>query len=123
VRVPPSRGRGIAREQRMSDGVAHLYLAAAAILHAARLGVEHDLPLPPPQRPGEAPNTDVRIPENLDAALDLLAADKELVEAMGPELVEAFTILKRAEWERYLASGAVASTTDVTEWELGYYLP
>ena len=123
VRVPPTRGQGTRLEQRTSDAAANPYLAAAAILHAARLGVEHDLPLPPPQPAGETPNTGVRIPPNLDAALDLLAADKELVEAMGPELVEAFTILKRAEWERYLASGALASTTDVTEWELGYYLP
>jgi glutamine synthetase len=123
VRVPPARGHGTRLEQRTSDAAANPYFAAAAILHAARLGVEHELTLPPPQPPGEEPNTDVRIPANLDAALDALAADKELVEAVGTELVEAFTILKRAEWERYLASGADPSTTDVTEWELAYYLP
>ena len=72
---------------------------------------------------GEEPNTEVRIPPNLNAALDALAADKELVGAVGAELVDAFTILKRAEWERYLASGADPATTDVTPWELEYYLP
>jgi glutamine synthetase len=123
VRVPPTRGQGTRLEQRTSDAAANPYLAAAAVLHAARLGVEHELPLPPSQPVGEAPNTEVRIPPNLDAALDALAADKELVEAIGPELVEAFTILKRAEWERYLASGADPATTDVTAWELAYYLP
>jgi len=123
VRVPPSRGQGTRLEQRTSDAAANPYLAAATILHAARLGVEHDLLLPPPQPPGEDPNTEVRIPPNLNAALDALAADTELVAAVGPELVGAFTILKRAEWERYLASGADPGTTDVTPWELEYYLP
>ena len=123
VRVPPARGAGTRLEQRTSDAAANPYLAAAAILHAARLGVEHQLELPPPQPVGEDPITDVRIPPSLDAALDALAADGELVDAIGPELVASFTILKRAEWERYLASGADPATTDVTPWELAYYLP
>jgi glutamine synthetase len=123
VRVPPARGAGTRLEQRTADAAANPYLAAATVLHAARLGVEHDIELPPPQPPGEDPNTDVRIPQNLDAALDALAADKELVGALGSELVDAFTILKRAEWERYLASGVDPSTTDVTPWEIEYYLP
>ena len=123
VRVPPARGHGTRLEQRTSDAAANPYLAAAAILHGARLGVERELELPPPQPVGEAPNTSVRIPPNLNAALDALAADEALVAAMGSEMVEAFTILKRAEWGRYLASGADPSTTDVTDWELAYYLP
>jgi glutamine synthetase len=123
VRVPPARGAGTRLEQRTADAAANPYLAAATILHAARLGVEHDMELPPPQPPGEDPNTEVRIPPNLDAALDALAADKELVGALGSELVDAFTILKRAEWERYVASGVDPSTTDVTKWEIDYYLP
>jgi len=123
VRVPPARGSGTRLEQRTADAAANPYLAAAAILHAARLGVEHDMELPPPQPPGEEPNTEVKIPPNLSVALDKLAEDKELVEALGPELIEAFTILKRAEWERYVASGADPDTTNVTDWELRYYLP
>ena len=123
VRVPPARGHGTRLEQRTSDAAANPYLAAAAILHAARLGVEQELELPPVQTPGEPPNTDRRIPPNLGEALDALNADKELVEAIGPELIEAFTILKRAEWDRYVASGADPGSTDVTDWELAYYLP
>jgi glutamine synthetase len=123
VRVPPARGAGTRLEQRTSDAAANPYLAAAAVLHAARLGVQNEVELPPAQEPGAPPNTDVRIPPNLDAALDALGKDDELVDAVGRELVEAFTILKRAEWERYLASGADPATTDVTPWELSYYLP
>ena len=123
VRVPPARGAGTRLEQRTSDAAANPYLAAAAILHAARLGVEQDLELPPPQPVGEDPNTERRIPPNLNAALDALAGDTDLVKAVGPELVNAFTILKRAEWERYVASGADPTTTEVTPWELSYYMP
>jgi glutamine synthetase len=123
VRVPPARGAGTRLEQRTSDAAANPYLAAAAVLHAARLGVQNEVELPPGQEPGAPPNTDARIPPNLDAALDALAKDDELIDALGRELVEAFTILKRAEWERYLASGADPATTDVTPWEIGYYLP
>ena len=85
--------------------------------------MDHDLELPPVQPVAGEPNTDVHIPDNLDAALNALAADTELVDAIGREVVEAFTILKRAEWERYLASGADPLSTDVTDWELRYYLP
>jgi glutamine synthetase len=123
VRVPPARGQGTRLEQRTSDAAANPYLAAAAILHAARLGVEHEMELPDPQPVGEDPNTDVKIPPNLSVALDKLAEDKELVAALGPELVEAFTILKRAEWDRYVASGVDPDTTNVTDWELRYYMP
>ena len=72
---------------------------------------------------GEPPNTDVRIPPSLDAALEALQADKELCEALGPELITAFTMLKRAEWERYVAAVSDPMTTEVTDWELRYYLP
>jgi glutamine synthetase len=123
VRVPPARGSGTRLEQRTADAAANPYLAASAILHAARLGVEHEMELPPPQPLGEEPNTAVKIPPNLSVALDKLSEDKELVEALGTELVEAFTILKRAEWERYVASGVDPDTTNVTDWELRYYLP
>ena len=50
-------------------------------------------------------------------------ADKELCEALGPELITAFTMLKRAEWERYVAAVSDPTTTEVTDWELRYYLP
>lgn len=123
VRIPPTRGQGTRIEQRTSDAAANPYLAAAAILHAARLGVEHELELPPPQPLGEAPNTASCVPPNLDAALNALAGDGELVDALGREMVEAFMILKRAEWERYLASGAHPETTEVTPWEIDYYMP
>jgi glutamine synthetase len=123
VRVPPARGEATRLEQRTSDGAANPYLAAAALLHAARDGVERELPLPPVQPVGEAPNTEVRIPANLHLALQSLEADRFLCEALGADLVTAFTALKRAEWERYVAAVDDPDTTDVTDWERAYYLP
>jgi glutamine synthetase len=123
IRVPPGRGATTRLEQRTADGAANPYLAAAALLHAARLGVENELEPPPPQEPGAEVNTDVRIPPTLEKALELFQADKELCEALGSELVTAFTMLKQAEWERYVKSTPNPETTEPVDWELQYYLP
>ena len=123
VRVPPARGEATRLEQRTADAAANPYLVGAAVLHAARFGVEDQMELKPPQPIGGDPDTDVGIPANLSAALDALNGDERLVAAMGPELVEAFTILKRGEWDRYMGASNDTDTTEVTDWELRYYLP
>jgi len=123
VRVPPARGEGSRLEHRMADGAANPYLAAAALLHAARLGVEQELEPPPAQVPGEAPNTERRVPPSLEAALEAFEADEELCAALGSRVVDAFVRLKRAEWQRYVKAVEDPSTGDVTPWELEYYLP
>lgn len=123
VRIPPARGEGTRIEHRMPDGAANPYLSAAAVLHAARFGVEHQMSPPEPQTAGDPPNTERRVPPTLDAALQALEADEELCAALGPWLVETFTKLKRAEWERYEKAVDDTTTTDVTPWEIEYYLP
>ena len=123
VRVPPARGEGTRLEHRMSDGAANPYLAAAAVLHAARFGVEQQLAPPDAQVSGEPPNTDRKVPPTLEAALDALEADEELSAALGPWVIESFTKLKRAEWERYAKTVGDPATTEVTPWETEYYLP
>jgi glutamine synthetase len=120
--VPPARGEGSRLEHRMADAAANPYLAAAALLHAARRGVEEGMEPGPAQEPGAEPNTDVAVPSTLEEALGELQADPKLVGAMGGWLVESFVTLKRAEWDRYVAAGET-SDTDVTPWELEYYLP
>ena len=122
VRVPPARGEGSRLEHRLSDAAANPYLAAAALLHAARFGVEEGLSAPPPQPLGEDPSTDVHVPDNLDEALNELEADTKLVGALGEWVVQSFVMLKRAEWERYLGAGYTPDA-EVTPWELDYYLP
>ena len=122
VRVPPARGDGSRLEHRMPDAAANPYLVGAALLHAARMGVVEELELGPAQEPGAEPNSDVVVPNTLAEALDELEVDTKLVGALGDWLVESFVALKRAEWERYEAAGET-SDTDVTPWELEYYLP
>ena len=123
VRIPPARGERSRLEHRMADAAANPYLAAAAFLHAARFGVQEGLDPPPEQPLGQPPNTAVHVPDNLDEALEALLADKQLRAALGDWLVESFVSLKRAEWNRYLAEVNDPSTTEVTAWELEYYLP
>jgi glutamine synthetase len=123
IRISPERGPSTRLENRVPDGACNPYLAAAALLHAARFGVEDEMSLPDPQPLGQAPMAPVNIPANLSAAVTAMETDARLCDALGAPLVEAFTMLKRAEWERYVAAVEDPSTTDPTAWELDYYTP
>ncbi|HUR34231.1 MAG TPA: glutamine synthetase family protein [Vicinamibacterales bacterium] len=117
VRVPDGRGLATRLEHRMSDGAANPYLATAAVLQAARLGVTQNLAPPDPEQQDclEHQSTDQHVPDDLGRALDALEADQPLVEAVGSELAALFLCIKRAEWQKFTAA--------VTDWELNYYLP
>ncbi len=117
VRVPVQHGAATRLEHRTPDGACVPHLATAAVLQAARLGVAEKIEPPDPQEPDglENPNTERCVPPSLGAALDALEADSDLVEALGKEFVDAFMVLKRAEWDRWEAA--------VTDWELNEYLP
>jgi glutamine synthetase len=117
IRVPHERGNATRLEHRMSDGAANPYLATAAVLQAARLGVIHKLKLGAPEEQDclESQSTDRHVPANLELALNALEADLRFVDAIGPEMVAQFTAIKRAEWEKFIFA--------VTDWEKNYYLP
>lgn len=117
LRVPNDRGRATRLEHRMADGAVNPYLASASVMQAARLGVVHKLtpPVPEEQDCLEHQSTDQHVPDDLNRALDALEADKDFVEAVGPEMVGQFVAVKRAEWAKFAAA--------VTDWELKYYLP
>jgi glutamine synthetase len=123
IRISPDRGPATRLENRVPDGAVNPYLAAAVLLHACRLGVEEDLEPPDPQPVGRDVKADRHIPGNLNEALEALEQDKEIVSAMGEDFVQAFVMLKRAEWDRYLANVSDSAVTTATEWELGYYMP
>jgi len=127
VRIPHERGSRTRVEHRMPDGAANPYIAAAAVLQAARLGVLGGLDLPPVETGDgiESINTDVRVGEHLGAALDDLLADVDLVAAVGIDVVSNLVDIKRHEWASYLAAeGEWKSTADrVTDWELAWYFP
>ena len=116
VRVPGERGPATRIEHRVADGAANPYVAAAAMLQAARLGVENGYPLPPAETGDglESVDTDVAVPENLGAALAALEQDDALVSAIGALLVANHIGIKRKEWDDYLGS--------TTDWEMSRYL-
>ena len=117
VRIPPDRGDSLRIEHRSTDASANPYLAAAALLHAARLGVEKKLEVPPPEEgPGvEAEEDTARIPDSLAEGLAALEADQELVSAIGEELIANYLAIKRLEWDLF--------RRHITDWELSHYLP
>ncbi len=117
LRVPGDRGGATRLEHRMADGSANPYLATAAVMQAARLGVAQKLSPPAPEKQDclEHQSTDQHVPDDLSHALDALETDQALVEAVGPEMVALFVAIKRAEWQKFAAA--------VTDWELNHYLP
>ncbi len=126
TRVPPGRGPSTRVESRVADGAANVHLAVAAVLTAARLGVEAELPIPPEETGDgfEEANTDVTVAPDLASSLDALEADEVFVEALGRPVVENFVAIKRAEWERFVAAeGSFDPAGPPTAWELDEYLP
>jgi glutamine synthetase len=116
IRIPGERGSGARLEHRLSDGAAVVHSAVAAVLQAARLGVVHQID-PGVSEGGNGLDTieaTVGVPPSLLDALGALEADRELVEAIGYDLVAQHIAIKRAEWDRYAAA--------TTDWELREYL-
>ncbi len=126
VRVPPQRGSATRIEHRMADGAANPYTATAAVLQAARLGLVNELALPDPETGDgmDEINTERRCAPNLGEALVELAADRELVDALGADLVANFIGIKEIEWQSFMAAGSGWSEgAEMTDWERDNYLP
>jgi glutamine synthetase len=117
IRVPGERGSAARLEHRLSDGAAVIHTAVAAVLQAARLGVTTKTDPGKPEGGNGLDTIDatVGVPASLAEALDALEADTDLVDAVGAELVAQHVMVKRSEWDRYLAA--------TTDWELREYLP
>lgn len=117
VRIPPERGPAARLEHRLADGACGPHIAVAAVLAAARLGIERGEE-PPPEETADCLATPSRAepaPEDLGAALRALEADAELSAALGEDFVRMHCAVKRDEWERYRAH--------TSDWELREYLP
>ncbi len=127
VRIPHNRGMATRIEHRMADGAASPYLATAAVLQAARLGVLNNIELPPAEEQDclESQSTDRHVPNNLNLACDALEADAEFVDAFGRESAEQLLMVKRFEWEKYTTANPnwKKLSETVTEWEFDYYTP
>jgi glutamine synthetase len=125
VRVPrysPGREASVRMELRCPDPSANPYLAFATMLEAGLDGLEKKMTPPAPinddvydwtatQRAAHGVDT---LPGTLNAALDALAEDDVIKEALGEHIYTAYDRAKRAEWDEYRIS--------VSNWELERYL-
>ncbi|MFC0299628.1 type I glutamate--ammonia ligase [Virgibacillus soli] len=122
VRVPFSRGLSTRVELRSVDPTANPYLAIAVLLRAGLDGLQHKL------TPPDAVNRNIyemtaeerqangihTLPETLADALQQLAGDKVMMEAMGSHLYEHFLEAKKIEWDMFRKT--------VHPWEREQYL-
>ncbi len=105
TRVSGEGGAKARLEHRMADASANPYVAVAAVLQAARLGVVHGYPLPPKEtgdgfETWDAADTTAL---TLAGAMDDLAADTALQSAVGQLLCDNHIFMKRAEVEKTAA--------------------
>ncbi|MFB6109965.1 MAG: glutamine synthetase family protein, partial [Halodesulfurarchaeum sp.] len=123
VRIPAARHPKASRiELRSPDPSANPYLAIAVMLRAGLDGIEKGLEAPDPVRENiykfdeeKRAEYDIQtLPENLSAAVDALAEDEVIRDALGEHVTEKFIEAKRQEFDEF--------NRDVTQWELDRYL-
>jgi glutamine synthetase len=102
-------------ENRGPSGLSNPYLASAALLGAGLIGITEELELEPAARPpAEEDESKEPLPTSLEESLRLLESDDKLVELLGTEFIEAYTVMRRHELERL--------ADHVTDWEREEYL-
>jgi glutamine synthetase len=98
-------------ELKAADASCNPYLAVGGLIAAGLDGIERGLE-PPPAVEVDPATIDEdererrgihRLPETQEAALNALAADAKLTEALGPTLAESYLAVRRSEWEAYSA--------------------
>jgi glutamine synthetase len=99
VRVSEEGGPKTRLEHRMADASANPYTAVAALLQAAHLGVQGNYPLQPPEGGDCFDRIDAGhgVAATLDEAMDDLAADTSLGDAVGRALTDHHIFMKRIE--------------------------
>jgi glutamine synthetase len=96
-------------ELKAADASCNPYLALGGLIAAGLDGLERGLEPPDPVEVDPATLSDDeraargidRMPASQGEALDALAADGLLVEALGPELADSYLAVRRSEWEAY----------------------
>jgi glutamine synthetase len=102
-------------ENRAPTGLSNPYLACAGLLGAGLLGIADELELEPPAvAPAEEDESKEKLPTTVEESLALLEADEKLVELLGSEFVQAYTVMRRYELQRF--------ADHVTDWEREEYL-
>ena len=114
TRVSTEGGKKARIEHRMADSGSNPYVMTAAVLQAAKLGVENDHPLPAPETGDgfENVNTTIGVGADLAEALNDLEADTLFASAIGHTLVENHIFIKRAEIEEVAACEGAEAKRD-----------
>jgi glutamine synthetase len=101
-------------ELKACDASCNPYLALGGLIAAGLDGLERGLELPEPldvdpatlAKDERARRGIVALPASQAEALDALAADELLTEALGPVLTESYLAVRRSEWAAYSAGDA-----------------
>jgi glutamine synthetase len=104
IRVPAERGNATRFELRAGDASASSHLLMAAMIHAARDGIQRELV---PSKAG-AP-----LPRSLEESIQALESSSLFRDGFGDELVNVYAALKRAEIASFEST--------VTDWEWNLY--
>ncbi len=122
IRVPSIEpdGREHTRlELRMPDPSSNPYLVSAVMLAAGLDGIRQQMELPPPLEETILEQNRARLrhieslPNSLREALEVLADDNVVLNALGPYISDRYLAAKRQEYEEY--------SRQVTEWEVQRY--
>ncbi|MEM7319462.1 MAG: glutamine synthetase family protein, partial [Pseudomonadota bacterium] len=99
TRISSEGGAKARLEHRMADASANPYTAVAAVLHAARLGLENGHDLPPLETGDGFEQTDAKegTANDLKGAIADLETDTALVQAVGEELIANHVFMKQKE--------------------------
>ncbi|EBA06646.1 glutamine synthetase family protein [Sagittula stellata] len=102
TRISTEGGAKARLEHRMADASANPYTAAAAVLQAARLGVEGKYDLPPMETGDGFDRIDAKdsSAQNLRQAVRDLSTDTALTDAVGPELCAHQVFMKEREFRK-----------------------
>lgn len=126
IRIPrytEGRNKAMRAELRFPDPSSNPYLAFAGMLAAALDGIDNNLTPPKPLNNVNLYHLDAserkkmgvgELPGSLAEALNELAKDRVLVDALGPVAYEAFNRAKWEEWDEY--------RIHVTDYEIERYL-
>ncbi len=125
IRIPrftPGHEQATRVELRCPDPSCNPYLAFATMLRAGLDGIEQQIPAPDPVNedvyhftPEDLAKRGIRtLPGTLGEALDEMAGDPLVLDALGDHIPAWYLRARRAEWEEY--------RIQVSQWELDRYL-
>lgn len=124
IRIPRARegvGAAVRAEVRFPDPSCNPYLAFAAMLYAGLDGIEKKMQIPAAVEENVYHFDDAKLkekyirtlPGSLKEAIDELAADEVVQEALGPHIYEKLVESQKADWDAF--------RTAVTDWEKKRY--